>query len=101
MASRNDLSVIHVGAHIRSAPFSGGRNGDKQNRGELECLRIMTAENGFCVEARFEPDKPPNSQTNKPPYPEPELSVFEDIKGLLAYVTKMLAAQAEYENSEA
>jgi hypothetical protein len=87
----NDLAV--------PSALSSGRSGDTSNRGELECLCIKTAENGFSCEARFEPKKPPSSK-NDLPYPESELSVFEALPNLIKYVTKMLTDQADYEKKE-
>ena len=91
---RNSLAM----SAPRSMP-STAQKSDTENRGELECLRIETAENGFSVEARFEPDKPP-TEKNGLPYPSSELSVFETLPNLLKYVTKMLTEQVEYERGE-
>ena len=78
---------------------STAQKSDTENRGELECLQIETAENGFSVEARFEPDKPP-TEKNGLPYPSSELSVFETLPNLLKYVTRILTEQADYERGE-
>ena len=91
---RNSLAM----SAPRSMPGTAQKS-DSANRGELECLRIETAENGFSVEARFEPDKPP-TEKNGLPYPSSDLMVFTDLKALLAYVSKMLTEQVSYEKGE-
>ena len=91
---RNSLAM----SSPRSMP-STAQKSDIANRGELECLRIETAENGFSVEARFEPDKPP-TEKNGLPYPSSELMVFTDLKSLFAYQEKVLTEQVNYERGE-
>jgi hypothetical protein len=91
---RNDLAVPGELAEA-------GRKSDKKNRGELECLRIMTAENGYSVEARFEAKIQPRD--GNPRCPEPELTVFQTLEGaegLFAYIKNMLTGQVEYEKGE-
>lgn len=98
---RNSLAMSTGKQSYPEPPRTMGKaqKADSANRGELECLRIETAENGFSVEARFEPDKPP-TEKNGLPYPSSELMVFETLPNLLKCVAKMLTEQVSYEKGE-
>lgn len=70
---------------------------DKENRGELDCIRIEPAENGYCVTASYEPDKPPSQ---KVPFPQPETRVFTDRKQMLAFINTLCEQQEQWEEDE-
>lgn len=78
----------------------GRKSADANNRGELECIQIDVAENGFEIVCRFEPKNVDPKIDRYNQMPEPEKKVFESTDSALAYLKGMMNGQTNYEAEE-
>lgn len=66
------------------------RKAQEDNRGDIRCIRIEPAENGFTAITEYEP-KPRSGRKNDiccSPWPEPDKSVFTSLAELNAHISK-------------